>query len=96
MESLCTTAAGDGNGDGITGTELRALTILPQFYSVMLYGVVYGFGFSELRMIVRKSDAFLLSISGSFELQTRSLRFFGRDRAILIWSKLSTLCMASL
>ena len=25
MESLCTTAAGDGNGDGITGTELRAL-----------------------------------------------------------------------
>jgi hypothetical protein len=27
MESLCTTAAGDGNGDGITGTELRALII---------------------------------------------------------------------
>jgi len=42
-------------------------------------------------MVVRKSDAFLLFISGSFELQTRSLRFFGRDRAILMWSKLSTL-----
>jgi hypothetical protein len=27
MESICTTAAGDGNGDGITGTELRALLI---------------------------------------------------------------------
>jgi hypothetical protein len=35
-ESLCTTAAGDGNGDGITGTELRALIIISYRLPVLL------------------------------------------------------------
>jgi hypothetical protein len=43
MESLCTKAAGDGNGDGITGTELRALIIITHVNIHYFYHYYYYF-----------------------------------------------------